>query len=467
MDMIMKRVFRTFFAAAAIASLASCAEKLAGDINSEAASDTSGLVSMTFSASMCEDVDVKTTYRSRNVYWEQNDAITVFSVGDQVVKESFTAATVSEDKTKATFSGLADAAAAAYVAVYPHSEANVYTDGVLTVNIPAEQTAVAGGFQSGANVSVAVSAKDGESDLQFKNVGALLAFTFGNDNEALNTRSVTIKARKSDTEYWGLTGAASVIIGEDNLPAASEGTETYVTVNAPEEGFRKSVLYYVPVLPVGDCVGMELIYTDLNGAEYVKKNDIDFRLLRSYMFNVGALPSQTFAVPEDFSFTVDFTSGWPFVTPLVEEQTTTAYSYYYKAVYTSGGKEYVTYLPIKVKAGVEGKEYYMDSNGLFFKTENKDDIYSPAIAGRYCTCIDVDKTAAGKLNIEGMTSSGWNLTDITFDIYADKTICSYGAEVSVLAAMDKSYRVRIRNSTTIKRITFTYSATNPGNAPAE
>ena len=66
----------------------------------------------------------------------------------------------SEDKTKASFTGIADLAADRYLAVYPHSAENSCTsEGTLSVNIPSEQTAVADGFASGANVAVASFAK--------------------------------------------------------------------------------------------------------------------------------------------------------------------------------------------------------------------------------------------------------------------------------------------------------------------
>ena len=320
-DLTMKKIFRLFPAALAVIVFASCADKMGSDINvseSDVPVQEGNLVQMTFSASMGEDVDSKTTYSRRKVYWEASDAITVFSVGENVTKTPFSDPELLENGAVARFSGVADASAETYYAVYPHSEANTYDNGTFSVVFPHTHVAVANGFPSGSNVSVAVSEKDAETtgqNLQFMNVGALLAFSFADLETAWNTASVAFKAKKSDTEYWRLAGATTLTLDENDLPVAAEGDVQAVVVNAPDGGFKTGVTYYIPVIPVGACTGMELVYTDLNGVTYTKKNDVGFELLRSYMFNVGKLPKPyAITLPEgDVTLVVDFSTVWPFV----------------------------------------------------------------------------------------------------------------------------------------------------------
>ena len=316
----MKKTFRFFFAALAAIVFASCADKMGNEINAPEGGATvqdGNLVQMTFSASMAEDVDSKTTYSRRKVYWEASDAITVFSVGENVTKTTFSEPELLENDAVARFSGVADASAETYYAVYPHSEANTYdNNGTFSVVFPHTHVAVANGFPSGSNVSVAVSdAEATGQNLQFKNVGALLAFSFADLETAWNTASVAFKAKKSDTEYWGLAGATTFTLDENNLPVAVEGDKQEVVVNAPDGGFKTGVTYYIPVIPVGACTGMELVYTDLNGVTYTKYNDVGFELLRSYMFNVGQLPKPyAITLPEgNVTLVVDFSTEWPFV----------------------------------------------------------------------------------------------------------------------------------------------------------
>ena len=76
------------------------------------------------------------------------------------------------------FTGVAYLDADSYYAVYPHSADNSCTaDGELLVTIPFEQMAVADGFASGANVSVAAWKNCDlslENDVIFKNVCPLI-----------------------------------------------------------------------------------------------------------------------------------------------------------------------------------------------------------------------------------------------------------------------------------------------------
>ena len=107
---------------------------------------------------------------------------------------------------------------------------------------------VAQGFASGANTSVACSS---DNSLEFKNVGALIAFRFESPADAAQTASVTFKAKTSvEGQYYGLTGSSTVAL-QEGLPVASEGSADYVTVVAPEGGFEcgSNKVYYAVVYP--------------------------------------------------------------------------------------------------------------------------------------------------------------------------------------------------------------------------
>ena len=176
----MKKIYRYFFAAIAIASAASCAEQMEDNSALGTQNAPADFAQMTISASLGEVT--KTTYDNQNVLWEGTESITVFSKGSEGTPQEFDMTWCSEDKAEAAFSGLADLNAESYYAVYPHSATNACTaEGVLTVEIPAQQTAVADGFASGANVSVAAFARDDESVI-FKNVCALIAFAFDTED---------------------------------------------------------------------------------------------------------------------------------------------------------------------------------------------------------------------------------------------------------------------------------------------
>lgn len=336
---VMKNIFRTFFALAAIIVTASCTSKLADpSIDTDDLDVPASTVSvpMTFTSSSNVDiVQTRTIYDSPKVLWESTDKISLFAVAQTVTHSDFVVSPLETNKALASFSGLSNPKADTYYASYPYSPENSYDHetGKFIVTIPAAQTAVEGGFQSGANVSVAYL--EGETTLRFRNVATLISFAFNNDDEASTTAYVVFKAIKSVgegdvKEYWGLSGSASVGLDSDNKPFVEEGSVQYVTLNAPESGFKSGVDYYIPVYPVGECLGWEVTYVGKDNLVSTKTNNLTSDLQRNNVFVIGAIKE-----PCVFEMTIDFTNGSPFTTDYVsvEEQTYDGESYIYRYPY--------------------------------------------------------------------------------------------------------------------------------------
>lgn len=410
----MKRINRMFWATAAAFVAVACAKEAAQSPEVE-----TGLVPMTFSASTDAGFETKTTYSGRNVYWEAEDEISLFSVGNEVVKSNFKADQVAEDGTWAAFSGVAAPGSSIYVAVYPHAEETVFdlATQTLTVNMPTNQTAVPQGFASGANLSAALSMPSALTEteealnlLEFKNIGALLCISFETEEQAAATKSITIKAKKSDTEYWGITGTASVTYDATTmLPVSGEGTVDHVTLVAPEGGFKckngdTKIVYYAPVYPVGQCTGFEITFTDVNDKEWVKTNDMDAELKRNSLLNFGAVPYLYYTLPEEITLKLDFTSDTnPLGTfPKIANQTTEGetYSYTYNYEYEGQAKsETFNFTIIKGNTrDADGKTAYYQhiaptgyANKVLLTVCNSGDtkIQLPAIPGRYLKSVSV------------------------------------------------------------------------------
>jgi len=502
----MKKTFRLFSAAVAAIVFASCADKMGNEINapeSDATVQDGNLVQMTFSASMAEDIDSKTTYSGRKVYWEASDAITVFSVGENnVTKTSFSEPELFDNGVVARFSGLADASSETYYAVYPHSEANTYDNGTFSVVFPHTHVAVASGFPSGSNVSVAVSEKDAEAtgqNLQFKNVGALLAFSFNTAEDAARTKSVTFKARKSaddaeTPEFWGLTGDVTVTIDENGLPIASAGNVDHVTLNAPEGGFELGKDYFIPVCPVGDCAGMQVVFTDQDDQTFVKNNNVDFQLLRSYMFNVGKVILPYDDLPrDDFEIIINFAAAsWPLEGdgPVTDQETWSgtpykgqgeAYTYYH--TYTSVIDDEEKKLPLEViiarergSSGDDGLYTWVANKGLS-NSGQYGVILFPGIQNRYLKEVGLVGTSTngsafglfefGKGFPGSSYGAGANKESI-YRLYEDKIVAGNGTTLGAGAvSLSQPVGVRLRRTNTIKSVRLVYSATSPGNAPTE
>lgn len=378
---------------AAIILVASCLEQNA------ALQDTQSvrLVPVKFSAA---PEMTRTTYSSGYVYWEESDKVSLFSGNDFATKTELSVVKVSENGAYADFEGVA-AAGDSYIAIYPSAEVNTY-DGqtsALTVAVPSEQVAVANGFMSGANVAVSISA---DNTLVFRNIGALVGVKFP-ELTASATSSVTLRAMKTETEYFGISGTSSVSLLSENgalLPVAGEGSDDYVTLYAPEGGFVEGVTYYMVVYP-GEFAGFE-VTLNIAGNTIVKSDMNPYTLERNATLTIGPDLSPSANLPADFIVTLDFNDGWPFVEPCVsaDDQVGTGEFYTYQYRYEKDGVSTVANLEIAINSGPNATGNYFydddteDGNGraLCWKYNSGSDngyayIKIPGIEGRYLKSV--------------------------------------------------------------------------------
>lgn len=379
------------------ASLLSC-EKA----DDKTVSVTQGLVPMTVSAYVDATDLSRTTYSGRKVFWEDSDEITIYSIGSDVTRNGFKAESLSEDRSQAEFSGYASADAVSYVAVYPHDESGSYdkATGTLAVNIPSEQIGVPDSFASGANVSAAEFTD--ETAVMFRNISSMLCFKFDTPEDAAATKSVTFKAKKNETEYWGISGTASVSFESGtSVPVAAEGSEKQVTLLAPQSGFVSGAVYYIPVYPVGVCTGFEVTFTDKSDETFVKKNGLEATLLRNNLLNIGAVPDPYNTIPDEMTVSIDFYNDeikWPFKEwVMIENQSVDGDSHIYTHKYMHDGRELSKELEFIISKGaVAGSKYeystFSQLEGgkkvLFLNKENCW-IKLPGIPGMYLKSVSM------------------------------------------------------------------------------
>lgn len=462
----MKRIYMYLVAAMAIASAASCTEQISDNER------PAELGTMTISAQM--GAMSKTVYDNQNVLWEGNEQITVFSLGETVADRAFDMTSCSEDKTKAQFTGIADLVADMYLAVYPHSAENSCTpEGTVSVSIPAVQTAVAGGFASGANVAVASFVK-GDASVVFNNICTLLSFGFETDADAVLTESVTIKVKKNETDYHKIAGTVNVSYSEGE-PVVSEGTAEEVVVNAPEGGFVKGVTYYVPVAPVGDIAGMELTYIHTDGTTTcTRKNDTDDTFARNSLFALGQVPVAYDNLPqEDFEVMFDFTGEWPF-----EESCKDI------SAQTKQGIDYYTYkhptLDLTLETALmwgdfSGDKGYKHEEGTLYCTTRDSGnsngttyVKIPVIPGRYLTKVLVLHNTGSEKRFVLNKGFGTSKTQISGNTYVNSSSESAFAFPSTYnstkyeSELGAVYSIRARDfNIKIQKITAVYSKTKP------
>ena len=264
----MKKNFRFLICLATAAVAASCLGEKEMDNGPQAQ-----LVPMTFSAVVDDIVDdTKTSLGTDfSVIWDEEESISLLSGSSHT---EFSMVGRSDDGKTAVFEGLAEQTGV-YYAVYPYSEDHSINDGIITVSLTDSQPATADGFGHGVNLSAASSSS---TDLQFRNVGALVGFTMGNDD----IKSVVLTATEENQYLAG----KSTLKFTDGLPevTVTEGSAS-VRLNGD---FEKGKTYYFVVYP-GSYTNLEITYVDADGKFGSKKNPNTLNLDRNGNATFGTM----------------------------------------------------------------------------------------------------------------------------------------------------------------------------------
>ena len=214
---------------------------------------------------------------SHAVYWTPNDVIGVYSCTSEefYVEEPGSPFTtdLSAEAPTASFTGEATEGASQYIAVYPRdmfvacmwsSESTMFG-----FTLPPVQQAVEGGFATGLNPSLAMTADMG-GDLSFKNLCVLVKFSIsGGDADEL--KSVTL----TDLGSIGLSGTAQYVYAPSMDMEMVMAVVPYVTLTGP---FTTGTDYYFVVAPSVDDYyapaalknGFSLTFTRQDGASFTK-----------------------------------------------------------------------------------------------------------------------------------------------------------------------------------------------------
>lgn len=237
-------------------------------------------VTMTFTANApAPAADTRTSLvEGTQVYWTPNDVIGVYSCTseDFYVAEPGSPFTtdLSAAAPTASFTGEATEGASQYIAVYPQDmfALCLRSSGstMLGFTLPPVQTAVAGGFATGLNPSLAMT-DDMGGDLSFKNLCALVKFSISGGN-ADKLKSVTL----TDLGGTALSGAALYgYTPSMEMVSAAVPSVPSVTLTG---SFTTDTDYYFVVAPSVDDYyapaalkyGFSLTFTCQDGTSFTK-----------------------------------------------------------------------------------------------------------------------------------------------------------------------------------------------------
>lgn len=185
------------------------------------------------------------------VNWVAGDAIAVW---DGTEKLEFT---TQDAGATATFTGEARPAGS-YTAFYPYANVTGISNEAITFTLSAEQTATAGTFANGLAPSWAQTA-DGSSQLQFRNLCALVKFTV--DEDMAGEGTFTLKGANSES----LAGSLTYAIGGDGEASVGSNASAEVKLSGI---FEAGETYYFVVAPATLEDGLSLFYKGSEGPAY-------------------------------------------------------------------------------------------------------------------------------------------------------------------------------------------------------
>lgn len=219
-------------------------------------------VPMTFTASMDTDADTRTSLvDGKAVHWNGGDNIVVIPSDweDPVsnLADYKFSSTLEVGQTAATtsFTGKAPEAET-YIAFYPFERIQEYTGfNAFKFNLPNEQKAIPGGFESGINLAWART-ESGSTTLQFKNLCTLVKFSLDSD-EITNIESVTLQDKEGTAISGEMDGAVKSYNSRFYFQFYSDVASPSVTLKGP---FETAKDYYFVVYPLGLKYGFTLTF---------------------------------------------------------------------------------------------------------------------------------------------------------------------------------------------------------------
>ena len=242
----MKTVY-TFMTLAAIAALSfSCTEEQPDGNGGQLSK-----VEMDFSGRTATVSDTKTALQDgAKVVWTEGDAIGIF--GNSGKAEQFSLKSIDgSDASVATFTGSV-IPSETYYAIYPYDADAELSGNTVSMELPAEQTAVAGTFASGVSLAAAV-AENGS--LQFRNLCGLISLTLSSVPEDYTLQSVTMEGRNGEK----ISGAVSMSVPE-LTPSAGENAGTSVTLTAADGASLSAGTYVFAIIPAEFTKGIRVTF---------------------------------------------------------------------------------------------------------------------------------------------------------------------------------------------------------------
>ena len=174
-------------------------------------------------------------------------------------------------------------------AVYPYMElTEISNSGVITLDLPAEQTYKANSFGRGDNTMVSATTN---TNLMFKNLCGYLVLKFY--GEGVSVSSISLRGNNGEP----LAGTADVTANVGGVPTFSfwsSGTYDTITLNCDPPvqlgtSADDATIFWLVVPPTAFTGGITITVTDSDGGIFVKESTANIKISRNSTFRVKAI----------------------------------------------------------------------------------------------------------------------------------------------------------------------------------
>lgn len=227
-----------------------------------------------FTASF-EQNDTRTYVEEGNLLrWNAGDQITIFDSNTLNQQYRFDGETGDNG---GTFSKVSNSFGTGndlncHYAVYPYNKDIKITEtGVITANLPAEQSYAENSFGLGANTMVAVTKDVDDTFLKFRNVGGYLKLQLYGDN--VTVKSITLTGNNNEK----IAGKATITPAYEQAPtlAMSDDATTSITLDCGDgvkigSTEETATAFWIVVPPTTFEEGLTITVTEIDGESFTK-----------------------------------------------------------------------------------------------------------------------------------------------------------------------------------------------------
>ena len=214
------------------------------------------------------------------LHWSLGDALSVFDVITKIGHQ-FESLINETNAALATFSGQLPASTREYCAIYPYNSEATMSGSVVTTTLPAVQTAVAGSFDTGADLAFASGdrSKPSEEGLTFNHLCALISFKMPS---YVDGAAQVVVSSKNGEE---LAGSVQVNTSSSAISSVSGATSVTLGGNALAQGET----YYVAIAPGTYTNGLTFTVTTAAGNTYTAQTTKTLPARAGVLYPLGTL----------------------------------------------------------------------------------------------------------------------------------------------------------------------------------